>query len=292
MTKRICSIAGIAACLVPVVLVACAEPEAQTELTPSQRAAIEAAIPNRPIVRPSQARSILIFNLCKGYEHESIPWTDYTIARMGEKTGAYTAVVSSDTTMFRAERLARFDAVLFNNNTGEPFTDPALRASLLGFVHGGGGVIGLHAATDGFFEWPEFGELMGAYFVNHPWNEDVTLRIEEPDHPITAAFDSSKYVVADEIYQFRDPYSRDRLRVLISLDTAHLDLEREGVQRADRDFAVSWVREEGAGRVFYSSLGHRFEIFTDPTILKHWLAGIQYALGDLEADATPRRMDR
>jgi type 1 glutamine amidotransferase len=290
--RRTPGVAGVAACCLAGLLAACAEPGAQAGLTPSQRAAIEAAIPDRPIVPAAQARSLLIFNLCKGYEHESIPWTAFTIARMGEKTGAYTAVVSSDTTMFRAEQLTRFDAVLFNNNTGEPFGDPALRASLLAFVRGGGGVVGLHAATDGFFEWPEFGEMMGAYFVNHPWNEEVTLRIEEPDHPITAAFDSSSYVVADEIYQFRDPYSRDRLRVLISLDTARLDLEREGVQRADRDFAVSWVREEGAGRVFYSSLGHRSEIFTDPVILRHWLAGIQFALGDLEADATPRQPPR
>jgi type 1 glutamine amidotransferase len=149
-------------------------------------------------------------------------------------------------------------------------------------------VVGLHAATDGFHEWPEFGEMMGGYFLNHPWNEAVTLLIEEADHPITASFDDSRYLVADEIYQFRDPYSRERQRVLISLDTAELDLEREGVQREDLDFAVSWIREEGSGRVFYSSLGHRFEVFTDPTILNHWLAGIQYALGDLDADATPR----
>jgi type 1 glutamine amidotransferase len=277
------------ACLLAVVLTVCGEPDVQTGLTPSQQAAIEEAVPDRPIVQPAQARLLLIFNLSKGYVHESIAWVDFAITRMGQKSGAFTVTASSDTTIFRAENLARFDAVLFNNNTGEPFADPTLRASLLAFVRGGGGVIGLHAATDGFFEWPEFGEMMGAYFKNHPWNEEVTLLIEEPDHPITTAFDSFSYAVADEIYQFREPYSRDRLRVLISLDTARLDLEREAVQREDRDFAIAWIREEGAGRVFYSSLGHRFEVFTDPTILRHWLAGIQYALGDLEAEATPSR---
>ena len=284
-------IAGATACALAIALTFCGQPDAEMGLTPDQRAAIEAAIPDGPTVPPKQARSLLVFNLSKGYVHECIDWVDFTITRMGEKSGAFTAVVSSDTAMFRAEQLARFDAVLFNNNTGEPFSDSTLRASLLAFLREGGGVIGLHAATDGFFEWPEFGELMGAYFVNHPWNEQVALRIEEPDHPITAAFDSSSYVVADEIYQFGDPYSRDRLRVLVSLDTTRLDMEREGVQRADRDFAVAWVREEGAGRVFYSSLGHRFEIFTDPVVLRHWLAGIQFALGDLEAEATPRRTD-
>jgi len=269
------------------VVTACEKPEAKPRMTLDSATVIEEALPDGPIVQPREERTLLVFDLSKGFVHASISWVDFTIARMGEKSGAFTTVVSSDTTMFQADQLAQFDAVLFNNNTGEPFTDPTLRANLLAFVREGGGVIGLHAATDGFFEWPEFGELMGGYFVNHPWNEEVALRIEEPGHPITAPFDSSHYVVADEIYQFRDPYSRDRLRVLISLDTASLDMERDGVQREDRDFAVSWIREEGSGRVFYSSLGHRFEIFTDPVILRHWLAGIQWALGDLEADATP-----
>ena len=285
MTKRGLSVVA-ASCIIAVVA-GCRKPDAQTQVSLDSVAAIEEALPDEPIVPPKQARSLLVFDLTKGFVHASIPWVDFTIARMGEKSRAFTTVVSGDTTMFEPEQLAQFDAVLFNNNTGEPFTDPALRASLLAFVRSGGGVIGLHAATDCFFEWPEFGEMMGAYFVNHPWNEQVTLRIEEPGHPITAPFASPRYVVADEIYQFREPYSRDRLRVLISLDTAYLDMQREGVQREDRDFAVSWIRDEGAGRVFYSSLGHRFEIFTDPVILRHWLAGIQWALGDLEADATP-----
>jgi type 1 glutamine amidotransferase len=294
--KRVPFIVGLAVICVTVTLFvgACgeirtevAEERDQTGMSPAQQTAIEEALPESPVVPPKEERTLLIFNLSKGFAHASIPWTDFVIARMGEKTGAFSAVVSSDTMMFRPDRLAEFDAVLFNNNTGEPFTDPELRASLLDFVRGGGGVVGLHAATDGFFEWPDFGAMMGAYFVNHPWNEEVTLLIEEPDHPITAAFATSRYVVADEIYQFREPYSRERQRVLISLDTTSLDLEREGVLRGDRDFAVCWIREEGAGRVFYSSLGHRFEIFTDETILLHWLSGIQYALGDLEADATP-----
>lgn len=288
MTRR--DIAVVAAGGAIVLLSGCGERAERTEaeLLPDSLAAIVQALPDRPIVPPRQERTLLVFNLSKGFVHTSIPWVNFAIARLGEKSGAFTTVVSGDTAMFEPERLAQYDAVLFNNNTGEPFSDPDLRASLLAFVHSGGGVIGLHAATDGFFEWPEFGELMGGYFVNHPWNEAVTLRIEEPEHPVTAPFGGSRYVVADEIYQFREPYSRDRLRVLISLDTADLDMQRDGVLREDRDFAVSWVHAEGEGRVFYSSLGHRYEIFTDPVILRHWLAGIQYALGDLEADDAPR----
>jgi type 1 glutamine amidotransferase len=285
--KRIRSEPGTAACFAALVL-ATAPGAAQTEMTLDQRTAIEAALPDVPVATPRRPRSLLVFGFATGFIHQSIQWANYAIVRMGEKSGAYTAVVSSDTTMFRPERLGHFDAVFFNNTTGEPFQDAALRASLLAFVRGGGGVAGVHAASDGFFEWPEFGEMIGGYFVNHPWNEEVTLRIEDPEHPVTAAFDDSRYQVADEIYQFGEPYSRDRLRVLVSLDTTTLDLERDGVFREDGDFAVSWIREEGAGRVFYSSLGHRFQVYTDPVVLLHWLAGIQYALGDLDADATPR----
>jgi type 1 glutamine amidotransferase len=287
--KKIRAFRGLAATNLIVTLGACADGEVpESPLTADEELAIEAALPDHPVVEPQERRALLIFNLSKGFVHESIRWVDFAVVRVGEKTGAFSATVSSDTTMFTPERLAGFDAVLFNNNTGEPFSDPDLRANLLEYVRNGGGIVGLHAATDGFFEWPEFGEMMGAYFVSHPWNEEVTLRVEEPEHPLTAAFPSTRYVVADEIYQFRKPYSRTRLRVLVSLDTASLDLERDGVERSDGDFAVAWVRREGSGRVFYSSLGHRFEIFTDPVILQHWLAGIQYALGDLQAEDAPR----
>ena len=286
MTRR--ALATVLAGCLTTAQFACGNPDTRTEELPDSLAAIEQALPDAPIVAPKEARSLLVFDLAKGFAHASIPWVDFAVTQMGERTGAFTAVVTADTTMFESDRLAQFDGVLLNNTTGEPFADPALRASLLAFVRSGKGLIGLHAATDGLYEWPEFGRMIGAYFVNHPWNEEVTVRIEEPGHPITAAFEGLTYAVADEIYQFREPYSRDRLRVLVSLDPTELDLQRDGVLRDDSDFAVSWVRREGAGRVFYSSLGHRYEIFTDPVILRHWLAGIQYALGDLEAEDTPR----
>ncbi len=291
--KRIRLLAGAVACSMTALLGGCGGgaqpdlPDARPEMEPAQQEAIEDALPDGPVVPPRQSRSLLIFSLSKGFAHESIPWVDFTVARMGEKSGAFRAVVSRDTTLFRAERLAEFDAVLFNNNTGEPFTDPDLRASLLAFVRGGGGVIGLHAATDGFHEWPEFGEMMGGYFVNHPWNEEVTLRVEDPGHPITASFSTAKYVVADEIYQFKAPYSRDKLRVVLTIDLSdEVTAGRKG-NRQDKDYAVSWIRQVGKGRVFYCSLGHNNAVFWNGPVLQHYLDGIQYALGDLPADATP-----
>jgi hypothetical protein len=128
---------------------------------------------------------------------------------------------------------------------------------------------------------------MGGYFDGHPWNGTVTVKIDAPGQSINAAFAGKPFEIADEIYQFKEPYSRAKLRVLLSLDTAQTDMTRPGIKRTDGDFAVSWVRNYGLGRVFYCSLGHRDEIFWNPAVLRHYLAGVQFALGDLWSDATP-----
>ncbi len=157
----------------------------------------------------------------------------------------------------------------------------------LDFVRNGKGLVGVHAATDALYQWPEYGELIGGYFSGHPWHEDVRVKLDDPGHPLLAAFSGQDFNVTDEIYQFRAPYSRDKLRVLLNLDVDKINMDKEGIKREDKDFAVAWIRAFGKGRVFYFSLGHRHEIFWNPSILRCCLDGIQYALGDLSADATP-----
>jgi len=257
--------------------------------TAEQIEKMKAAVPGKATVKPVQPRRLLVFTLCKGFRHSSIECGAKALEIMGQKTGAYETVVSEDVSMFAPEKLRQFDAVCFLNTTGELFDDPALKKSLLEFVRGGKGIVGIHAATDCFYKWPEFGEMMGGYFHGHPWgaNDTVTLKIEEPDHPLCAPFEGKTFVVTDEIYQFREPYSREKLRVLLSLDTSKTDMKKGGIHRTDGDFAVSWVRAYGKGRVFYCSLGHREDVYWNPTVLRYYLAGIQYALGELKADATP-----
>ena len=257
--------------------------------TAEQIEKMKAAAPGKATVKPKKPRKLLVFNLCKGFRHSSIECGAKALEILGRKTGAYETVVSEDVSMFAPEKLRQFDAVCFNNTTGELFDDPALKKSLLEFVKGGKGIVGVHAATDCFYKWAEFGEMMGGYFHGHPWgaNDTVTLKIEEPDHPLCAPFEGKTFVVTDEIYQFREPYSREKLRVLLSLDTSKTDMKKGGIKRTDGDFAVSWVRQYGKGRVFYCSLGHREDIFWNPTVLRYYLAGIQYAFGDFKADAAP-----
>jgi type 1 glutamine amidotransferase len=161
------------------------------------------------------------------------------------------------------------------------------RKNILEFIAKGGGVVGFHAAGDAQYNWKEFGQIMGGYFNQHPWHEKVGIKVEEPSHPLMAAFGGKDFEITDEIYQFREPYSRSNIRVLLKLDITKTNMTRGGIQRKDGDFGVAWVREYEKGHVFYSSLGHREEIYWNPTILKFYLDGIQFALGDLKADATP-----
>ena len=257
--------------------------------TAEQLEKIKSALPEKAVVPPHSPRKLLIFTLCKGFRHSSIECGAETFEMMGQKTGAFDTVISDDPTMFSPEKLRAFDAVCFMNTTGELFEEPALKRSLLDFVRSGKGVIGIHAATDCFYEWPEYGELMGAYFDGHPWGagDTVTVKIDEPSHPLCAPFDGKPFEITDEIYQFKAPYSREKLRVLLSLDTSKTDMNKAGIHRDDGDFAVTWIHPYGKGRVFYCSLGHREDVFWNAAVLKHYLAGIQYALGDLKVDDTP-----
>jgi type 1 glutamine amidotransferase len=140
--------------------------------------------------------------------------------------------------------------------------------------------------------WPEFNQLIGAFFKFH-WDDGqtITVKIDEPAHPLNAAFKGHGYVIVDETYTFgRDTYSRQNLRVLTSVDYAKMsdeDKAKEQNPRTDGDYALSWIRREGKGRMFYEAHGHNEKVYANKALLEHVLAGMQYVLGDLAADDRP-----
>ncbi|HMQ16332.1 MAG TPA: DUF1080 domain-containing protein [Phycisphaerae bacterium] len=277
-------------------------------VSPEARERIAAALPAKPLAEPARPRRLLVFTLTRGFRHASIPVGVEALTQLGRRTGAFEVTHSEDPGVFEPESLSAFDAVCLLNTTGELFTPPNLAAlpqpeadaarqrdarlkqSLLEFVRGGKGLAGIHSATDTFYEWPDYGRMIGGYFDGHPWNagDDVVIRIDDPRHPLTAPLSGRSLEFKEEIYQLRDPYSRQRQRILMVLDHYRTDMSKPGVRRADNDFAVSWVRSEGRGRVFYCSLGHNEHIYWHAEVLKHYLAGLQFALGDLEAPTEPR----
>jgi type 1 glutamine amidotransferase len=205
---------------------------------------------------------------------------------MGEKTGAYTVTCEDDPAVFGdRERLARFDAVVFNNPCFNAVPDSQQRANLLAFIRNGGGFVGIHCAAH-VTDWPEYAEMLGGFSIGHPWYSAV-VRVEDPRHALTRCFPDPTFAHRGEIYVF-NRFSRSKSRVMLSMDTTRAPMHIKGSPGPDADIPLGWVRRYGQGRVFYCALGHDAHSFWDPALLRHYLAGIQYAVGDLAADDMPR----
>jgi type 1 glutamine amidotransferase len=240
-------------------------------------------------------KKLLAIGEVKGFQHDSVSHGLATIEKLGRQTGLWDTYIRTDNELLtkakqkdNAKNLDFFDAVIFYTTGDLGLTDQQ-KKDLLSFVKDDGkGFLGTHSATDTYYNWPEYGELIGGYFNEHPWGQvHCTIRTEDTKFPATAHFPAS-FPFYDEIYQFKEPYSRDKLRVLMSIDPASVDLANPRVHRTDKDFAVTWVHRYGKGRVFYSSLGHRDEVWDLPDIQKMWIEGVKWAMGITDGDATPR----
>jgi type 1 glutamine amidotransferase len=248
---------------------------------------------------PSQQakKRILAIGEVKGFQHDSVSHALATIERLGHESGLWETYIRTDTELVtkkhleagNAHNLNYFDAVVFYT-TGELDMDDQQKKDLLSFVHDDGkGFIGVHSAIDTFYKWPEYGEMVGGYFDQHPWMTfDAPVIIEDPNFPAMKPFPPA-FVLKDEMYQVKD-FSRDRVRVLARLDPKKLDLKNKNVHRTDGDFALAWAREYGKGKVFYSTFGHRVESWDRPDVQKMYTEAIKWTLGTVPGDATPRPM--
>lgn len=268
--------------------------EIRRKISPADQQKVEAALPQKAPAKPKKARKLLVMDLQVNYGgHRSIPHANLAIEKMGEKTGAFQAVFSNDLANLRWENLRRFDALYLNNTVGPIFSTPEAREGLVRYIREGGGLAGNHGATHASLDWPLFAEIIGGRNGPHrDADEKVTVKLDDPKSPINAAFRGQPFVFTDEYFRFPTaPYSREKLHILMSIDVAKTDMNQgrdcKECVRADNDYAISWVRKYGKGRVFYCSLGHNPTVFWTPPILEHLLAGIQFALGDLKADTTP-----
>jgi hypothetical protein len=277
------------------------QPEAR--LTAEQRSQIDAALPAKAPAKPKKPRRMLVITLAKVNDrivrgHPSIPAANYALEQMGKRTGAFETVFSNDIEMFRPARIKQFDAVCFNNTQGVLWDDPELKKSLLDFIRGGHGLVGLHAAISTFVQhpvydqWPEFGRMLGGTENGgHPWGpEDTyTFKVDDANSPLTAMFHGQGFAMTDEVDQLQEASLRDHLHVLLSVDMSKSKPMHKllPARQQDQDFPLSWIRMEGKGRVFCTGMGHVPDVFWNAPLLAHFLAVIQFALGDLKADATP-----
>jgi type 1 glutamine amidotransferase len=236
-------------------------------------------------------RRLLVITESKGFRHgcvtrgknDELSLVEKTLIELGNKTGDWEAVCTQNSReALTAENLKKFDAVFFYTTGSLPISD-VQKADLLAFVRSGKGFSGSHSATDTFYDWKEYGELIGAYFDGHPWHQLINVTVEDKNNPATKHLGDS-FKITDEIYQFKGPYSRNKLHILLRLDMASV---KNAGNRKDNDNALAWTHEYGKGRVFYTALGHRDEVWRDPRFQQHMIGGLRYVLGLANADATP-----
>jgi uncharacterized protein len=243
---------------------------------------------------PAAKKHLLIIGEEKGYRHESVTHAMATLERLGRESGYWDTVIRTDTEAltkkkieYNAKTLNDFDAVLFFTG-GDLEMDPQQKADFLSFIHDDGkGFIGVHSAAITFTHWPEYGEMLGGYFDEHPWGTfDAPILVEDPNFPGMQQWPRS-FVLHDEIYQLRN-YSRDKVRVLMRLDPSKLDLTNPRVHRTDGDFAVAYAKTYGKGRVFYSTLGHPEENWDNPALQKMFTEAVRWVTGQISADVASR----
>ena len=366
-------------------------PQNQTP-KPEDLAAMMAALPDKAPATPLKPRKVLVLGKAQGFVHSSIPLATKTVEALGDKTKAWSTVITFDPADINADNLKQYDAVFLASTTGTFLDDPndpaataARRKALLDFVRSGKGLAGIHAASDSYhgnpnppaapaagrggqgailaaqlmtagdknadqklskdefsalsdmlFDkvdadkagkvaqadfaprfaaalpppafpggggrgpqvnaplWPEFNKMIGGYFKFH-WvdPQHIYVKIDDPKSPLTAMFHGQGFEINDETYTFaQDSFSRENVHVLTSIDYSKMSDEDKAKEpaetaRTDHDFALSYIRREGQGRVFYEAHGHNERIYAIKPMLEHVLAGIQYALGDLKADDSP-----
>jgi type 1 glutamine amidotransferase len=227
------------------------------------------------IAQPPAARRVLYLTQSAGFKHDVLPLSEKILSDIGQKHG-FAVTVSGDASTITAGSLEPYAAVVFYT-TGELPMNDEQKAALMAWIRSGKGFVGVHSATDTFYQWPEYGEMIGGYFDEHPWNTQVTMKVEDHGHASTKHLGRT-WTIADEIYQFKN-YSRGDKHVLLSLDVASVDLTVKGVKRTDGDFANAWYKSWGSGRVFYTALGHKPEVWQDPAYQQHLAGGITWAMG-------------
>jgi type 1 glutamine amidotransferase len=230
----------------------------------------------------SEPKRVLVVSHTAGFRHSAIPLGEKILLKLAQEDRGFSVTfcrTAEDVKRLMSPgALRRFDAVVFNNTTGN-LGIPDLQA-FLNWIRQGNGFVGIHAATDTYHPEQTGGDrgyidMVGGQFKTHGAQAAVDIIVEDRDHPSTRHL-GPVWTVKDEIYEFREN-NRDRLHVLMALDRHPDDGHPEAGQPGD--YLIAWCRNYGRGRVFYTALGHRDDVWESPEFQKHLLGGIRWALG-------------
>ncbi|MCK0156929.1 ThuA domain-containing protein [Cellulophaga sp. F20128] len=212
---------------------------------------------------------VLVFSKTEGFRHGAIEAGIASLKKMGKEKN-FTVVATEDAAFFTKDVLETYAAVIFLNTTGDILND-AQQVAFENYIKTGGGFVGVHAATDTEYDWPWYNKLVGAYFLNHPKQQEATLTIVDKKHRSTKMLGDT-WQKFDEWYNFKD--INPDINVLIEIDESSYEGGKNGAHHP-----MSWYHNYDGGRAFYTGMGHTDETFGNPKFLEHLYEGIKYAMG-------------
>lgn len=214
---------------------------------------------------------VLIFSKTAGFHHQSIAVGIPAIIKLGQKNN-FDVDTTTNAALFTLQNLKKYKAVIFLSTTGDVLSDEQ-QAAFEQYIKQGGGFVGVHSATDTEYDWPWYGNLVGAYFKSHPSKQ------QEADlNVVDRKFIATRHLPAvwrrlDEWYNYK--WIANGLHVLITIDEKSYTGGENG-----SNHPMSWYHDYDGGRAFYTALGHTNESYNEPLFLQHLLGGIKYAIGE------------
>ncbi len=277
------------------------------ELTDEWLNKIESMIPEQNGFAQKKKKELLIFSLHTGFKHWTIPHTEAVMKLIAEKSGNFNVTLTKDISFFEKNRLKAFDVVLLNNNCSvgprrdmfwdvlneDPSLSEArklekaqqLERNLINFVRIGNGLVLMHGGIVMQNNSLEFSEMAGGSFDYHPQQQELHLRLADPDHPLVADFDPEGFSHIDEPYFFKNAYFRYNFKPLLYVELDKIQMKRK--RPSDAIKYVSWIKRYGKGRVFYSSPSHNAQSMENPQLLAFFNKGLNYAAGLFKCDDAP-----
>lgn len=216
-----------------------------------------------------QKDRLLVFSLTKGYRHKSIKNGILAIRKLAAENGMEVDT-SENVSSFTNENLSRYKTLVFLNPTGSNVFNAEQKQALVSYIKKGGGLVGIHAATDFCYEWEWYGKMIGAYFTDHPKVQAATLIQVNKKHQLNAGLPHT-WNHTDEWYNFKS--FNKKMKVLVKLDESSYQGGKMGNQHP-----IVWCHNFQGGRIFYTGMGHTPESYTDEVFLKHLLAGIRWTM--------------
>lgn len=279
----------------------------EVKLDQAWKEKIHSLAPEKATFPVSKKKNILVFSLHTGFEHWVIPHTEEMIKIISDKSGAFQVTGSKEISMFEPENLIKFDAIVLNNTCSkgdhrnlfwdklraESDADSALlmkkalqlEENLIQYVENGGGLFLVHGAVTTQNNSRAFSRLVGASFDYHPPQQPIQIRLADPNHPLVQAFPAAGFNHVDEPYFYKNAYSELDFKPLLYFHNSEITGQKNPLTEGKT--YVAWIRAQGKGKVMYCSPSHNAQSFENPDLLRFFLNGLQYVVGDVECDENP-----